>query len=53
MEGGVCRREGLVPGASEAKHVPKGLVKVNKSNVIGPMCVHRRRCSNGNVNSKL
>jgi hypothetical protein len=51
MEGRACRREGLVP--SEAKHIPKGLVKVNKSNVIGLMCVHRRRCSNGNINSNF
>jgi hypothetical protein len=28
MEGGACRREGLVP--LEAKYIPRGLVKVNK-----------------------
>jgi hypothetical protein len=31
-------RWGLPP--LEVKLIPKGLVKVNKSNVIGPMCVH-------------
>jgi hypothetical protein len=40
MEGGACCREGLVPGALEAKYIPKGLVKVNKSNIIRLICIY-------------
>jgi hypothetical protein len=34
MEGGACCREGSVPGALEAKYIPRGLVKVNKCDWI-------------------
>jgi hypothetical protein len=55
MEGRACCWEGLVPGALEVKYIPKGLVKVNKSNMIRLMCVYVywRRYSNSNINSNF